>query len=366
MGHFFMRSLRLAGAALAGVLAFGAAIPAQAATTPGWRQVLSEHYGVAANYSAFGSVLALAKNNAWALGATDASGATTPEAVAEHWNGKTWSAVPMPAGADGEVTGASAASASSIWAVTDNGPQTQTAYVLYWNGSEWSVSEKLTGFGELTGVTAVSARNVWVFGGPGGEPGFGTYHYNGNAWEQVTAASNAGIENGSAVSATNIWAVGSTEAPEDSVYHYNGKSWGHVTAPALSGLQFGTIHAYSVSNVWATAIDGTDATSPSVLVHYNGKTWTRYKLPWTLQLGRFAPDGHGGFWLTGYSFSTTTDATTSYLVHRTSAGVWSRVTTSADPSDLALTPGTASLWGVGFVREKTGSNAVILADGTLP
>lgn len=346
------------GIASAGALVLGAAVPAQAAT-PGWRQVLSKHYGVAADYPSYGSVLALAKNNAWALGGTDISGGTTPEAVAEHWNGKTWNAVAMPAGAAGSVYAASAASPSSIWAVTSDG------YILHWNGSKWSVAKHVTGFGEFTGVTAISATNVWVFGGPGSDPGFGTYHYNGKNWQLVAAASKIGLENGGAVSATSIWAIGSLSAPYDSVVHYNGKTWQHVTSSALSGLQFQTIKVYSATNIWITASKGTTATSPAVLVHYNGKQWTRYSVPWTVILGRFAPDGHGGFWLTGFAYSASS-AGTWYLLHRTSTGAWSRISTSANPQDLALTPGTASLWGVGWVQEKTGGNAVILADGPLP
>jgi hypothetical protein len=354
-----MRFSRLAGAALAGAVTFGVAVPAQSATTPGWRQVLSKHYGAAADFSDYGTVLALARNNAWALGGYIASNGTPSEATAEHWNGRTWSAVAMPAGAAADVGAASAATASSIWAESDNG------YILRWNGSKWSIAKHLTGFGELTGVTAISPTNVWVFGGPGGDPGFGTYHYNGKTWQSVTAAGKLGLENGSALSATSIWAIGSLNAPYNAIYHYNGTAWQHVTATALSGLQLWAIKAYSPANIWATGNVGGDATSPAVMVHFNGKAWTRYAVPWNFQVGRFASDGQGGFWLTGYQYSAT-GIGTGWLLHRTSAGKWSRVSPGGSLTDVALTPGTASLWGTGSETGKTGSNAVILADGTLP
>jgi len=351
-----MRFSRVVLAAVAaGALAIGAAAPGQAASSPGWRQVLSKHYGSAADFSAYTAVTALAKNNAWAFGTTDYSGGTTPEAVAEHWNGKSWSAVSMPAGTAGDVLAASAVSSSNIWAVTFTG-----AYILHWNGARWSVSKHLTGFGELTGVTAISATNVWAFGGPGGDPGLGTWHFNGKTWAHITGGAT-GLENASAVSASNIWGIGSLSSPYDAVVHYNGKTWQHVTAAALSGLQFRTVKAFSATNIWVSA-HGSGGSSAAYLVHYNGKVWTRYSLPWKLQLSGFASDGKGGVWLTG----STIGSSTSYAVHRSASGVWSRTALSAEVQALALTPGTTSVWGTGYKALATGANAVIWAYGTLP
>jgi hypothetical protein len=359
-----MRFLPVAGAALAGVLAAAAAIPAQAATTPGWRTVFTKHYGAANDYSYFGSVLALAKNNAWALGGDDASDGdgTTQGTVAEHWNGKTWSSVAMPSGTSSYVDAAAATSASSIWATTYEGGD-----ILHWNGSKWSVSKHLVDAGvEFTGVTAISATNVWVFGGPGADPGFGTYHYDGKTWQQEKTASDDGIESAGALSATNMWAIGSGNAGGDSIFHYNGKIWQHVTASALSGSYFVAIQAYGASNVWVAANGGT-ATSTGFVVHYNGKTWTRYKLPWAgAVLRSFTPDGHGGLWMTASQLNAN-GISAFYLVHRTSSGAWSRVGTSVNARDVDLIPGSSSaLFGVGGIEEKTGGDAAILAYGTLP
>jgi hypothetical protein len=355
-----MKILRRAGAACAGVsavaLALGMAMSAQAATT-GWRQVLSRHYGPAGDYSAYGAVVAPSTNSAWALGAADVSGGNgnSEASVAEHWNGKRWGGVGLPAGVKGGIDAASAVSATDIWAVTFvNG------YVLHWNGARWSVAKHLAGFGELTGVTALSATNVWVFGGPGSDPGLGTWHFNGKTW-QLQKGNAPGLENASALSATSIWAIGSSSAPYDRIQHYNGKNWQTVSAKALSGLQFVSIQAFSGKNMWITAVTQ-GGVSPAWLVHFNGKQWSRFKLPWNVQPSRIASDGHGGLWLTALAIG----GASSYLVHRSASGAWSRTGVTAGISGLALIPGTSSLWAVGDKILKTGGDAVIWADGAIP
>jgi hypothetical protein len=357
-----MKILRRAGAACAGVsavaLALGMALPAQAAATPGWRQVLSRHYGPAADYSAYGAVVAPSKNSAWVLGAEDVSGGngTNQRSVAERWNGTKWGGVSLPAGVTGGIYAASAVSATDIWAVTfDNG------YVLHWNGARWSVAKHLpAGFAELTGVTALSATNVWVFGGPGGQPGFGTWHFNGKTW-QLQKGDAAGLENASALSASNIWAIGSASAPYDRVQHFNGKNWQTVSAKAFSGLQFERVLAFSAKNIWISAVSQ-GGTSPGWLVHFNGTQWSRFKVPWAVQPGGVVPDSRGGLWLTGYAIGSSS----SYVIHRTASGAWSRSAVAFGLSGLALIPGTRSLWAVGDKMRTTGGDAVIWAYGAIP
>jgi hypothetical protein len=332
-------------------LILGTAIPAQAATL-GWRQVLSQSYG-SANESSYQTVVAVGKNNAWAFGGTDRAGAGRPVAV--HWNGRGWGRVGMPAGVTSFIFAASALSASNIWAVTF-----LDGYVLHWNGAHWSVAKHLAGSGEeLTGVTALSPTNVWVFGSGGEFPGLGTWHFNGTTWRQQPFHSVAGgVATASALSGTNIWAIGTGPAvPFSAIDHFNGKSWRVVSAKALSGLQFWDIHAFSSANVWVSAVSK-GIGQPAWLVHFNGKAWTRIKVPFTLESNTFSSDGRGGLWLTGQSF-----AFRSFIIHRSPAGMWSRASIPAALSDLTLIPGTTSLWAVGFRATKTGSNAAIWAHG---
>ena len=106
---------------------------------------------------------------------------------------------------------------------------------------------------ELTGVTAFSPTNVWVFGGPGANPGLGTWHLRGTTWHKVTGLAG-GISTASAISRADMWAIGAdSTAPDDILLHYNGTTWQQVTSTALTGLQFSDILALSDTNIWVTA-----------------------------------------------------------------------------------------------------------------
>jgi hypothetical protein len=350
----FMRNGAACAALSALTLMLGTAIPAQAAAL-GWRQVFSQHYGSATNASVYSAFVATGANNAWAFGGidlTEATGAGQPVAV--HWNGRGWDRVGMPAGVTSFIFAASASSARDIWAVTFLG-----GYILHWNGARWSVAKHLAGFGELTGVTALSPANVWVFGSSGSMAGLGTWHFNGTTWRQQPFHTVAGgLATASALSATNIWAIGNGPAlPYTSIDHFNGRSWQAVHAKALSGLLFRDIHAFSSTNVWVSA-ESNGIGQPAWLVHFNGRTWTRVKVPFTLETVFFSSDGRGGLWLTGQSF-----AFQFFIIHRSPAGAWSRSSIPVMLGDLTLIRGTTSLWAVGSRATKTGSNAVIWAHG---
>ncbi len=340
--------------AAAAAIALGPILPAQAATSPGWRTVFSHVYGGAGSQSALFAVTATSTRNAWAFGGTNVGATGSP--VAEHWQGGSWRASKLPGGLGDSINAASAPSASDVWAVSDQG-----GYILHFNGTSWSAaSKRFSGFGELTGVTAFSRSNVWVFGGPGASPGFGTWHYNGQSWTKSPIATKDGIVRASALSSSNMWAVGSVNAGEDSIFHYSG-GWHQATASALAGLQFHAILAKATDNVWALANIATNGFRP-YLVHLTSSGWARIKIPYSLAPFDFASDGHGGLWMTAGD-----SAGAGWAVHRTASGHWSRVSLGKSAHMLApaLIPGTASLWGAGYVSQKVGSKAVIWADGRI-
>ena len=367
MSGIFKRAGAACAVVASAVLVIGAAVPAQAASAPGWRQVLSQHYGPANDYPAFDAVVASGKNSAWALGGTDLSGGsgTVQRPVAMRWNGTKWSGYKLPSGLTSNIIAASAPAANDIWAVTWFG-----GYVLHWNGKGWSVAKRLPWNGkglapELTGVVAVSATNVWVFGGSGFTLGWGTWHYNGQSWSQWHGNATD-IFGGSAVSSSNIWAIGGPLEPATAIVNYTG-TWKLMTAKALSGLSFSSVRAFSAKNVWATATTQTKG-SQSWLVHYNGAGWSRVKIPWAMTAGSLTSDGHGGLWLMGSDTSGPNYTNSFYLVHRTAAGAFSRIKlgSSLALTILALVPGTTSVWGGGSVQNRTiGGNAVIWAYGKI-
>ena len=352
------RSARvLAGAsACAAALAFSPAISAQAASSPGWRVVFSHHYSGALVGSAYVAVASPSRTAAWAVGGAGGNGnPATGRPTGARWQHGSWRAIRLPSGLSGWLGAVSADSAKDAWAVS-----IVSGYVLHWNGTKWAVARRFPEHSlpsELTGVTALSPSNVWVFGGPGADPGLGTWHFNGHSWHQVTSGPGVGIVTASPLSATNIWAIGSSSAPQDSIVHFTGK-WQSVRATALSGLQFTAIAAVSKHDVWAVGTVQTNSFLPR-LVHLTSRGWSRVRVPWLVDPIGLAPDGRGGIWITAQNSSGM------WALHRSATGSWSRIKMkpSAVLLRIALIPGTTSLWGAGSVASNSVANAAVWAHG---
>jgi hypothetical protein len=364
------KRVAVAGAAVSAVAAIiGAAWPVQAATSPGWRQIISRHYGPATSYSQFFAVAALSKTNAWAFGGNMAGQGNPVKGVpvALHWNGTSWAGTALPAGMTDAIAEVSAPAANDIWAVTRTG-----GWILHWNGAKWLIAKHVSAAGPLvgafSGVTAFSPTNVWVFGGGGGPlSGLGTWHYDGHAWTELTAGQAAGLEVASAISAKDMWAVGGTKSAQSAIERYSGKSWYLASTKGIPAgqWQYTGVRALSDKDVWVTASRLANDSNVPYLLHYNGTAWTASPLPWPVpsggsgSLGNPVSDGHGGMWFTGETNTAPSASTVTvalYVIHRTAAGQWLRTKvgggTTGNASgvnlmNLALIPGTASVWGAG-------------------
>jgi hypothetical protein len=106
-----------------------------------------------------------------------------------------------------------------------------------------------------------------------------------------------------------------------------------------------------------------------LLLHWNGANWSLGPTPSTSVAGQFdsdmASDGRGGFWVSGYIDQPTFSGP--YLDHY-SHGLWSEqlapTQTGLEPQfgDLALVPGTRSLWGAATLeRLSNGTFGTVLA-----
>jgi hypothetical protein len=341
-------------------LAVAAAGPAAAAASPGWRLFAQHHYGAAANFSGDVAVVAPGAGNAWALGGTNLA-MTSAAPAAQHWNGRQWQVAALPAGLTGTIGPASAPSATDVWAGGSTGE-----YVLHWNGRQWAVAHRFAGSGlAMSGLTALSPANVWVFGASGFGPGLGTWHFNGKAWTPVTGP-GASVSSASALSAASIWGIGRTgPSAATTIFHFNGRAWTPVKAPLPANAQLTAIRAISPANVWA--VGETNGSRPQTLVlHWNGKTWQRVGVPFSVQPSAVIPDGRGGIWLAASSGSVTQ---VFWAVHRSATGAWTRTKIGTNQTkeliSVALVPGTASVWGAGRASTTAGSNSAIFAFGPI-
>jgi hypothetical protein len=362
-----MKTARRAGIVLgsmsAAIVTLAAGFPARAADAPDWDIAAKVHYGPSDNASGYSAVIAAAKNNAWVFGGTNPGGPSSP--AAEHWNGKRWQAWRLPAGLDGFIVAAAASSASNVWAVGEG-------YALRWNGARWTVAKSWSQAGGITSVAAISRSDVWVFGSSSfsGEPSVGAWHYNGRTWARAGGIADA-IYRASAVSPGNIWAI--TVSPRGgSVLHYDGSTWSEVPAAdsALANTQLNDVLAASGSNVWVSGITPANAADGRlVLAHWNGKSWKRFVAPWPVQqTERFATDGAHGIWI---PVVTGGDSPTTWILHLSHSGRWIRTEIAAGRGDgvgvgdLALVPGTTTVWGVGGLVTTVGGDATIWDLGVL-
>jgi hypothetical protein len=104
----------------------------------------------------------------------------------------------------------------------------------------------------------------------------------------ASAASSAGLLNAvAAVSAKNVWAVGCSggcNGPDSLILHWNGKRWSKVASPDPGvGLDELTgVSAVSASNVWAVGYSCSTAGCKSfktLIVHWNGRKWSTVASP---------------------------------------------------------------------------------------
>jgi hypothetical protein len=145
----------------------------------------------------------------------------------------------------------------------------------------------------LESVSILSPTDAWAVGGLAfnGDEGFaGILHWDGVSWAQVDTP-NPGVENEldaiTALSDTDVWAAGKTR-PEDGrpqtfMIHWNGSVWTRVASPNVSDAYNGlnSISAESAKDIWAGgyADEGFDGKVETLLIHWNGKKWTRASSP---------------------------------------------------------------------------------------
>jgi hypothetical protein len=325
------------GAGSAGAGPAGAAtIPHPAPASSSWHIVKRVASGPNGGFTA---VTAVGQDGGWAF-----DGISKP--TAWERNGSAWTQVPFPGQSNETVVAAAASSATNAWAFTD---ELGKSRALRWNGQRWTVMRSFSL--AIGGAVVLSPSDVWVFGQPY-VPGadLGAWHYNGRTWSQV--ASGHGLEGGSGLSASDIWAFDGAD-----VAHWNGFTWSRTSVasllpakqlngfndPALTGIYEQSRHSvYAIANG-----NEQDQGGPLAILHWNGSAWSKVAgRGYGFGPGQFSSDGRGGLWLpTGRCCGV------AYLLHY-SAGHLTQAALPGGPyridvGAVALIPGTAELLGVG-------------------
>ena len=128
----------------------------------------------------------------------------------------------------------------------------------------------------FSAVSAVSPTDIWAVGSDSTGPLI--ENFNGTSWSQVAApAVKGGALNGvDALSSDNVWAVGeSTSGPL--VEFFNGTSWKVQTTPTIpgGGGSLNAVTAISSTDVWAVG----KSSSGDLIENFNGTSWSIVQAP---------------------------------------------------------------------------------------
>lgn len=163
-----------------------------------------------------------APNDAWGSGADDIW-AVGYRAV-QHWDGKSWTSVPVPAASDLRAVHGTAW--NDVWAVGSEGT------ALHWNGGGWASVQTGTN-ATLRGVWGSTASDVWALGTCSLVPGTirdcdsqaGSdaviVHWDGRVWSRVASGTRAWLNAVWGRSARDVWSVGVS----GTILHWNGLAW---------------------------------------------------------------------------------------------------------------------------------------------
>ena len=293
---------RVGGAALGArrvsLLTVGCVAVALTAVGPAAAAPLAAHPAAAPTVGALQGTSALSIEDVWSVGYVQAND-TTITPLAEHWNGTSWAVTPTPVPRDrnhGRLQGVTAISPKDVWAVgssisTSDGSNRTLAE--HWNGTKWKIVPTAEPAGVsssyLQSVTAISTDDVWAVGYDFASSNGGSIieHWDGTAWTLVANADpgdafNASLQGVTAVSAKNVWAVGTYFDPSGAgvtlTEHWNGTKWRLVTSPSGEGspdTELNAVTSTGAKDVWATGyVNVNGSTYESLTEHWDGTAWS--------------------------------------------------------------------------------------------
>lgn len=253
-----------------------------------WRVVLVPQ--PAAHNAYLVAVTAVSATDIWAVGYADNAHYLDERTLIEHWDGSAWRIV--PGARAGILNAVAAGSASDVWAVGD-GPE--STLVERWDGAHWQrVPSPAPGrFGDgLTGVSVAGPDSVWAVGATVTSKYDSTValteHWNGTRWSAVKVP-GLGIDSElravTSAGDNDVWAVGDYDVPTPTgtatltlTERWDGTRWAIVGSPSPTGDDlFGGVAAVSASDIWAVGSRGGD---PDLVARWNGHDWALVSEPY--------------------------------------------------------------------------------------
>jgi len=249
----------------------------------------------------------LSPNDGWALGGDLLTGSPHSRAVVVRYHAGQWQVVTIPAVVEThadvgyEYDKLVMTSPEDGWIVAQTEDNNGITYVLRLQHGAWSVAshEFAQAVWKLNGVV-IQGGTIWGFGSTGfniNAVGEGSKEYPtigrfvNNTWQpEHLPASLSGLTGSiysvSALSPSDIWAVGqgpdggSVTAYRPLVLHYDGKTWSRVLLPdGMQSMPWSTNSLVMVSShegwIWGTDFSHDQSVGESLLLHYLNGSWQR-------------------------------------------------------------------------------------------
>jgi hypothetical protein len=181
---------------------------------------------------------AAGSDDVWAVGSVERhSRDWQPSTLIEHWDGTEWSVTPSPnVGRHvNQLIGVTAIAADDVWAVGWRGEffGVQHALIEHWDGSTWSVVPVSFRQDSFIDVSAASATDIWAVGAHHHGASPVAIHWDGASWTPAPLPAEAPgsyLEGLSVRSSSDAYAVGyardlSTGSGVGLIVHWDGASW---------------------------------------------------------------------------------------------------------------------------------------------
>jgi hypothetical protein len=224
------------------------------------------------------------------------------------------------------LLGITTLSPTNAWAVGySDDPTTfaQHALIEHWNGTSWSIvsSPGETGLQlVLNAVAAVSANDIWAVGTTFGMTTSTTTtlseHWNGSAWSIVPTLNPQATDTFSAVatiSRTDVWAIGwsGNDVAQPLMEQWNGTAWSASTTGLVAfAVLDGVARVPGTTTVWAVGdVNGAHFALNTLTEQWNGNGWGVVGSPnggsGTDQLQGVAATAANDLWAVGYDGAKT-------------------------------------------------------------
>jgi hypothetical protein len=239
--------------------------------------------------SGFSDVATVAKNDVWAVGSTASSFSSASRALIEHFDGRSWRIVAIPATSGTSLTSVTAVSSTDVWAVGGG-------HTLHWDGHTWTATA------DPANLVAVKVEHghgglVMALGVNTSTTKQEVFRRTATNWEPIATPTPPLPTSGrpcddvlelramTLLTSNDIWVAGGTSNSGNTVTsgcpyaaHWNGSTWTTSAPPNVLNAAISELAAISAradGTVWAVGqAQGADPqTQPGFAVRWNG-SWT--------------------------------------------------------------------------------------------